>query len=266
VGVVEPDGRIVRHPDHQAQALDGSSTQPAQHGGEQKGSRTFAARGGFNSQRDQFRGRYRGSPPNAGEDIPANVPAGLYEEKQVPAFVEIFCKQVAIVCIGAKTGIFDFQDPVQIGRPDASGSISAKHSVILYFGPFGRIEIPLGSKKSKKKRTALDKHFGLAHTEIEMQLSVNCDQPASLPATLVDLRRGDAAILDRIDLPGDDARRLMELGFLPGMRVTAGHSAPGGDPRVFEVDGSQIALRRETARRMKVRLEKAAHLKKTPRA
>jgi len=83
---------------------------------------------------------------------------------------------------------------------------------------------------------------------------------ASVLATLVDLRRGDAAILDEIDLPGDDARRLMELGFLPGTRVTAGLSAPGGDPQVFQVDGSEIALRRETARRVKVR-----RAKKSPR-
>jgi ferrous iron transport protein A len=74
-------------------------------------------------------------------------------------------------------------------------------------------------------------------------------------ATLLDLRRGDAAILDRIDLPGEDARRLMELGFLPGTRVIAGLTAPGGDPCVFQVDGSEIALRRETARRLKVRAD-----------
>jgi len=95
-----------------------------------------------------------------------------------------------------------------------------------------------------------------------MQLSGNKIQPETLSATLVDLRRGDAAILDGIDLPGDDARRLMEMGFLPGTRVTAGWSAPGGDPRVFQVDGSEVALRRETAKRLRVRLEK----KKTPRA
>ena len=99
-----------------------------------------------------------------------------------------------------------------------------------------------------------------------MQLSGNYNQPESLPATLVDLRRGDAAILDGIDLPSEDARRLMEMGFLPGMRITAGRSAPGGDPRVFEVDGSEVALRRETARRMKVRLEKRGKRGKTPRA
>ena len=94
-----------------------------------------------------------------------------------------------------------------------------------------------------------------------MQLSGNNisrqgSETASIPATLVDLRRGDAAILEGIDLPGDDARRLMELGFLPGARITAGLSAPGGDPRVFQVDGSEIALRRETARRVKVRRDR----------
>lgn len=86
-----------------------------------------------------------------------------------------------------------------------------------------------------------------------MQLSGNSIQPETFSASLLDLRRGDAAVLDRIDLPGDDARRLMELGFLPGARITAGLSAPGGDPRVFQVDGSEIALRRETAKRLKVR-------------
>jgi ferrous iron transport protein B len=34
--------------------------------------------------------------------------------------------------------------------------------------------------------------------------------------------------------------------------VVAGQSAPGGDPRVFQVDGSEIAVRRETARRLKI--------------
>jgi len=92
-----------------------------------------------------------------------------------------------------------------------------------------------------------------------LQLSGNKNH-ADLSGTLVDLRRGDAAILDRIDLPGEDARRLMELGFVPGIRITAGRSAPGGDPRVFQVDGSEIALRRETARLLKVRLQKKTRI------
>jgi ferrous iron transport protein A len=73
--------------------------------------------------------------------------------------------------------------------------------------------------------------------------------------TLLELQKGDTAFLDKINLPADDARRLMELGFLPGMRVTAGHCAPGGDPRVFQVDGSEVALRRETAAHLTIRTD-----------
>jgi ferrous iron transport protein A len=76
---------------------------------------------------------------------------------------------------------------------------------------------------------------------------------ASKPGRLADLREGDRAVLDRIDLPESAARRLMELGFLPGAEVVAALSAPGGDPRVFRVDGSEIALRRETASRLYLR-------------
>jgi ferrous iron transport protein A len=71
---------------------------------------------------------------------------------------------------------------------------------------------------------------------------------------LNELRRGEHGVLDRIDLPEDDARRLMELGFLPGHTVIPAHSAPGGDPRVFRVDGTEIALRRETARKLILRV------------
>jgi ferrous iron transport protein A len=124
----------------------------------------------------------------------------------------------------------------------------------------------VGSKKRKKIPAPLDKNFRQDHTGIKMQLSVNCDLPQAVPASLMDLRRGDTAILDGIDLPADDARRLMELGFVPGTQITAGRSAPGGDPQVFRVDGSEIALRRETARRLTVRRKKTGKLDQTPRA
>ncbi len=73
------------------------------------------------------------------------------------------------------------------------------------------------------------------------------------PATLLDLRKGEEAILDRIDLPPEISLRLMELGFLPGSRVAASFRAPGGDPRIFRVDGTEVALRCETAARLLVR-------------
>jgi ferrous iron transport protein A len=45
----------------------------------------------------------------------------------------------------------------------------------------------------------------------------------------------------------------MELGFLPGHTVVPARSAPGGEPRVYRVDGSEVALRRETASRLFLR-------------
>ena len=114
---------------------------------------------------------------------------------------------------------------------------------------------------AKKKRSPqvrpIDKDFGCAHTKSMLQLSGNKEIPVAAHASLMDLRKGDAAILEGIDLPTEDARRLMELGFVPGTRITAGNSAPGGDPRVFQVDGSEIALRRDTARRLTVRIDES---------
>ena len=70
-------------------------------------------------------------------------------------------------------------------------------------------------------------------------------QPAQ--RNLTALKKGESGILERIDMSDIDAQRLMELGFLPGHTVFRAHAAPGGDPRVYRVDGSEVALRRETA-------------------
>src|SRR5688572_16172822 len=89
-----------------------------------------------------------------------------------------------------------------------------------------------------------------------MQLSVRkkaIRARTGAPATLAELREGEDAIVDSIDLPADDAQRLMELGFLPGASVAAARCAPGGDPRVFRIDGSEIALRREVAAKLNLR-------------
>lgn len=94
---------------------------------------------------------------------------------------------------------------------------------------------------------------------IELQMSFKkraariSDKAKRVARNLTELKRGESGILDRLDLPEDDARRLMELGFIPGHAVIPAHSAPGGDPRVFRVDGSEVALRRETAMRLLLR-------------
>jgi ferrous iron transport protein A len=95
-------------------------------------------------------------------------------------------------------------------------------------------------------------------TDSMLQMSVNREFegatfPPTSPRTLAELKQGESGIIDRLDLPEDVARRLMELGFLPGHVVVPARSAPGGEPRVYRVDGSEVALRRETAARLILR-------------
>lgn len=66
-----------------------------------------------------------------------------------------------------------------------------------------------------------------------------------------DLRLGDIPLrqeveLVSIDLPPELAEPLLERGVLPGCRICPVRSSPGGDP-IVSVDGSLLALRRETA-------------------
>jgi ferrous iron transport protein A len=93
-----------------------------------------------------------------------------------------------------------------------------------------------------------------------LQMSVNNGHDAvpnyAFVRTLAQLAEGEAGVLDRLDLPDDIARRLMELGFLPGHIIVPARSAPGGNPRVYRVDGSEVALRRETASRLILRPSK----------
>ena len=96
---------------------------------------------------------------------------------------------------------------------------------------------------------------GFGDTDPQMQMHVNKEKhsPSHAGRPITALRRGETGILDRIDLPEHDARRLMEMGFLPGHTIVPAQAAPGGDPRVYRVDGSEIALRRETARHLILR-------------
>ena len=95
-----------------------------------------------------------------------------------------------------------------------------------------------------------------------LQMSVNSGhngaQNGTAARTLAQLREGESGVLDRLELPDDIARRLMELGFLPGHTIVPARSAPGGEPRVYRVDGSEVALRRETASRLILRASKPA--------
>ncbi len=74
-----------------------------------------------------------------------------------------------------------------------------------------------------------------------------------MPA-LNQLAVGRAAIIEELQLPEAVEHHLMHMGFTPDARVVAVRRAPAGDPTVYAIDGMEIALRRETARGIVVRL------------
>lgn len=97
-----------------------------------------------------------------------------------------------------------------------------------------------------------------SHVQMSSNKGHGPDRPSghrTAARNLSELRRGESGIIERLDLPAEDATRLMEMGFVPGHSVTPANAAPGGDPRVFRVDGSEVALRRETARHLILRTE-----------
>ena len=64
--------------------------------------------------------------------------------------------------------------------------------------------------------------------------------------TLANLGCGESAVVISF-APGFSARRLRELGFVPGNMVRALFRAPSGDPTAYAVCGTVIALRRSEA-------------------
>jgi ferrous iron transport protein A len=73
--------------------------------------------------------------------------------------------------------------------------------------------------------------------------------PRMLPSTaLSELAIGSCATLASLDLPEEIQGQLMHLGFVPENRVLAVRRAPAGDPTVYCIDGTEVALRKETAK------------------
>jgi ferrous iron transport protein A len=70
--------------------------------------------------------------------------------------------------------------------------------------------------------------------------------------TLDQVPLGAAAAVIDVDASAALAERLEDLGFVPGTEVAVRRRAPLGDPRVYELRGSQLCLRRSEARAVRV--------------
>jgi ferrous iron transport protein A len=73
-------------------------------------------------------------------------------------------------------------------------------------------------------------------------------------SALSDLKVGERAIVRELELDHPVAEHLMNLGFVPGLEVSVERSGPGGDPRVYRVEGTEVAMRRELSRHIHVSL------------
>ncbi len=69
---------------------------------------------------------------------------------------------------------------------------------------------------------------------------------------LADVPLGQEVELERIELPESDMEALLERGVLPGCRLCPIRTSPFGDP-IIRVEGTVLALRRETASCLSVR-------------
>ena len=72
-------------------------------------------------------------------------------------------------------------------------------------------------------------------------------------SVLSELNVGESGVVVSLNLPESVQNHLMHMGFVPDALVVARRRAPAGDPTVYEVDGIEIALRRETAQAIGVR-------------
>lgn len=71
---------------------------------------------------------------------------------------------------------------------------------------------------------------------------------------LSDLRVGETTRVMALapGLRGQERRRLLDLGLLPGTEVTAELRSPSGDPTAYRIRGATIALRAEQAKHVRI--------------
>jgi ferrous iron transport protein A len=72
--------------------------------------------------------------------------------------------------------------------------------------------------------------------------------------TLDTLRPGEAAHVVSLTPGHPLRRRLMELGFIRGAKVSVLRAAPMGDPTMLRLGGTELALRRSDLASVRVRL------------
>ena len=84
--------------------------------------------------------------------------------------------------------------------------------------------------------------------------SVLAQRSKSLTKPLSELRPGESGTLISFDAQYETQSRLLELGLIPGNKVSMHQKAPLGDPMELEVLHSRICIRKNDAKSFIVEL------------
>ncbi|MAQ75817.1 MAG: ferrous iron transport protein A [Aquimarina sp.] len=74
-----------------------------------------------------------------------------------------------------------------------------------------------------------------------------------MKVTIADLKRGDKALIKDITTDGIPLK-LLEMGCLPGNEVQMLQTAPFKCPMYLNINGSHLAIRKETAAQIEVQI------------
>ncbi|HNX75246.1 MAG TPA: FeoA family protein [Candidatus Rifleibacterium sp.] len=74
-------------------------------------------------------------------------------------------------------------------------------------------------------------------------------------SSLADLPEGSIGTIRDIDALSPTARRLLDMGFVPGTVIRAIKRAPMGDPTTYEIRGYQVGLRRSESSLINVEIK-----------
>ena len=71
--------------------------------------------------------------------------------------------------------------------------------------------------------------------------------------TLNDVKLNDTVIIDSLNCRGKLHRRFLDLGIIPGTKITPVFSSIFNDPIAYEIRGSVIAIRNEDSKKINIK-------------
>lgn len=71
--------------------------------------------------------------------------------------------------------------------------------------------------------------------------------------TLNDIKLNDTVIIDSLNCTRKLHRRFLDLGIIPGTKITPVFSSIFNDPIAYEVRGSVIAIRNEDSKKINIK-------------